>query len=232
MGEHRKRGQEAGQSLIANISASFTLPRLIILFFSGLLAACTSAPIDMAASEVDESLVREQAELRALAQSLSDLIDENEWTLTENSEDATRSFLGRLIGGADAEASEVEAPSRVALYLEAEPELAWAVTRDIEQIVLPAGQLAQLAISVASADGQLPADALARDIAASESALGAVRRAKAFFAAIGGEAELAEDHRALLSASLERLARSERALAVAADALAERRWATRTGLFG
>lgn len=218
--------------MIANITAHFTLPRLIILLFSGLMTACTSAPIDMAASEADEALVREQAELRALAQSLSDLIDDNAWTLTANSDDAARSFLGRLIGGGEAETASEDASTRVAQYRDAEPDLVQAVTRDIEQIVRPAENLARLAISVASSDGQLGSQALARDIAASETALGAVRRAKSFFSVLSEAIEVSPDHGAQLAASLERLARSERALAVAADALAERRWATRTGLFG
>jgi hypothetical protein len=85
---------------------------------------------------------------------------------------------------------------------------------------------------VASADGRLPQAALARDIAASERALGAVRRASVFFQALQDELSEGQADPAALQSALDQLGEAETRLAYGADALAERRWAARTGLLG
>ena len=102
---------------------------------------------------------------------------------------------------------------------------------DIESLAVQTRSLSELAIAVASADGRLPQAGLSRDIAASESALGAVRRASDFFEAVGREAGLDDAQGAALSSAVSALREAGAGLARGADALAERRWAARSGLF-
>lgn len=194
-------------------------------------AACSSAPIDMrAADPLEREALAQQGELRTAAADLSNLVETKGWAVSDNASDAARAMLQRLIGGqGDGEAARA---STVAAYLDAHDDPAAAAQADLGGLADNALRVAQLAIVVASADGSLPQAGLARDIAASESALGAVRRAEAFFKAVRSEADLNEAQAGQISASLTTLREAENALARGADALAERRWAARNGLLG
>ncbi len=204
---------------------------LVATALAGGCVACTSAPIDMRAEDpLERGAVVEQSALRVAAAELSALVETNGWAQTDNAEGAARAMLARLIGGGGA--AEDARASTVTAYLDAHDDPAQAAQEDLARLSDSALEVARLAITVASVDGQLPQAALARDIAASESALGALRRAHAFFDAVREEAVLDEAADSEMAASIEVLGEAETALARGADALAERRWATRSGLFG
>jgi len=197
---------------------------------TALCAGCTTAPIDMSAADpVEAEALAQQDSLRDAAAVLTALVDDNGWSQSDNPAEAARALLGRLIGGGDGAEDE---DSAVAIYLENHGEPFRAAVADVEMLAERTRALAALAISVASSDGRLPQAGLARDIAASESALGAVRRAEGFFSAVRDEADLSEDEDAAFASALSALSEAETRLARGADALAERRWAARTGLFG
>jgi hypothetical protein len=202
----------------------------IFIAASALCAGCTSAPIDMSAADPLESeALVQQAELRAAAAELTALVEDNGWSQTANPAEAARALLGRLIGGGEA---PDDADDAVASYLARHDSPFHAAVADIETLAARTRGLAGLAITVASVDGRLPQAGLARDIAASETALGAVRRAEGFFQAVGRDAALSEDQQAAFAVALSGLREAEAGLARGADALAERRWAARSGLFG
>jgi hypothetical protein len=193
-------------------------------------AGCTTAPIDMSAVDpLEAEALVQQASLRDAAADLSALVDDNGWSQSANPAEAARAVLGRLIGGSDGEEAE---DSAVELYIQGHDAPFRAAIADIEMLSERTRALAVLAITVASADGRLPQAGLARDIAASESALGAVRRAEDFFGAVGEQSDLSEEERAAYANALSALRAAEVNLARGADALAERRWAARSGLFG
>jgi hypothetical protein len=197
---------------------------IVALAFSpAFVAGCASAPIDMRASD-DSELNAVQVQLRDQANGLADRLELQGWTLSSTPAEATRSFLGRLIGGADT--VEEAGSDSVALYLaQSDAERA---QQDLAGLVAETQALADQTLVVASVDGVISSSALARDLAAVERALGAVRRAKAFFTEVSQQAGWQD----ALTLDLYNIVAAERRLATAADALAERRWATRSGLFG
>ena len=193
-------------------------------------AGCTSAPIDMSASDpVEAQALDQQAALRSQARALVSRVEDNGWSVSADPAEAARALLGRLIGGVRDEASRDDA---VAAYLSGHDAPFRAAVADVESLSAQTRNLSRLAIAVASADGRLPQAGLSRDIAASESALGAVRRAADFFQEVGREAGLNAQEEAALASAVSALREAEAELARGADALAERRWAARSGLFG
>lgn len=195
-------------------------------------AGCTSAPIDMSASDpLEAEALDHQAALRSGAARLVETVEGNGWSVSANPAEAARAILGRLIGGEDS--GDAEGPAdAVATYLAGQDAPFQSAVSDVEALSSLTRDVTTLAIAVASSDGRLPQAALARDIAASENALGAVRRAAAFFEAVGEQAAFSEEQTEAFSSALSGLKEAEAGLARGADALAERRWAARSGLFG
>lgn len=198
-----------------------------LVLTSATLSGCASAPISMQ-SETSGSLMLAQVELRQQADDLARRLDEAGWSLTATPAEATRSFFGRLIGGADT--VEETAADPVETYM-AELSII-QVNDDLVGLVAETRTLADQALLVASADGNIESGALERDIAAVERALGAVRRAEGFFETVADQDQWSTTDQAALLVGLEGLEQVEARLAASADALAERRWATRSGLFG
>ncbi|WBQ09340.1 hypothetical protein L2D01_10575 [Hyphomonadaceae bacterium ML37] len=179
------------------------------------LGACAGAPIDMSAGLNGAPGQAVHAELHQSATSLRTLIDDEGWTLGDTP------LLARLIRGQDSSGDRA-----VARYLDAAEDNPSAVlAADLERLAGLSRQTAMLAMRAASASDAGP-EALAADLAAVEGALAAVRRAQGFFLSVAEEAE-AESGR--LTGALSDLDEAEQHLALAADALAERRWATRLG---
>jgi hypothetical protein len=195
---------------------------LALLAAPALASACASAPINIGASD-DSELSAAQIELREQANALADRLEQHGWAVSATPAETTRSFLGRLIGGADAVDETGSDP--VALYL-ANYGVAQA-EQDLATLIVETGSLADQALSVAAADGPISSADLARDIAAVERALGAVRRAKSFFTQVSERGQWQEE----LTIQLYNIVAAETRLAASADALAERRWAMRSGLF-
>ena len=191
-------------------------------------AGCTSAPIDMSAADpVEAPAMERQSALRAEAGALVSRVEDNGWSLSADPTEAARAFLGRLIGGGEDAARD----DAVAAYLADHDDPFRAAVADIEALAAQTRSLSGLAVAVAGADGRLPQEELSEDIAASERALGAVRRAADFFQAVGRKADLNDAQEAALSSTVSALRESAAGLAEGADALAERRWAARSGLF-
>lgn len=181
------------------------------------VAGCASGPIDMVRAEAEAPRVlEEQAALRDGAQALAHHVEEAGWSVAPPAADQARSFLGRLIGGDSEPAVETDP---VAVYLEGAT-LA-RIAGHIEELAIKARAVSGDAYAVAAAPQGLSRQALQRDIAAAESALGAVRRARAFFVEVGARVSAPED---AVAQGLDELKSAETALAEAADALAERRW--------
>lgn len=195
----------------------FRAPALAMALGCSLLAAgCASGPIDISAPAVAE--LASQAALRAQAQELTARVDEAGWSLTGSSGAATRAFFGRLLGGAGADEPE---DSPVSVYL-AQAEAGAQVARsDLDELLTLTRAAADAAGAVATASAPLSESALGRDIAAAENAIGAVRRAHAFFSAV--DQELGGDTGAL-AGRLDALTVERDRLVEAADALADRRW--------
>lgn len=209
--------------MISRLGVKHCFLVLVLVISPAFFAGCASAPIDMRASD-DSELNAAQVQLRAQANGLADRLERQGWTLSSTPTEATRSILGRLIGGADPR--EEAGPDPVTLYLgQSDVERA---QQDLAGLVAEAQALADQTLVVASVDGVISSSALARDLAAVERALGAVRRAKGFFTEVSQRA----DWQDTLTLDLYNIVAAERRLATAADALAERRWATRSGLFG
>ena len=203
---------------------------IAFILTAALCAGCTSAPIDMSAADpLEAPALDSQAALREQARVVVSRVETNGWSQSDDPADAARALLGRLIGGGG---DEVMRDDAVARYLAAHEAPFRAAVADIESLSEQTRTLSRLAVDVASADGSLSQAGLSRDIAASESALGAVRRAAGFFEAVGREASLSEAEAAALSSALSALREAGAGLARGADALAERRWAARSGLFG
>ncbi len=197
------------------------------LFVPAALAGCASAPISMQA-EAETSLTTAQLSLRDQANRLAERLDAVGWTVSATPAQATRSFLGRLIGGSEAVAGN--APDQLAVYLD-EADFG-SVQSDLEGLMTDTRALADQTLIVASLDGNIDASSLERDLAAVERALGAVRRADRFFDAVLEDDSWTEAEEAELEAGLEAAMSATSRLGSAADALAERRWASRSGLFG
>ena len=190
-----------------------------------LAVGCASAPISIdpdTASTAGEA--RPQTELRSLAAAVEVRIRENGWTLRPAASDGARRLLGRLIGGGSPQPVAENGSDPVALYLTRNP--ADAALVDMAELMGDAAALGGLVAEVAAFERGLDAASLNLDIAAAEGALAAVRRAAAFFEAVGDASDLDGDREAVFDAQLADLRRAQRGLALAADALAERRWAS------
>lgn len=178
--------------------------------------------------EDTSDLIAEQVQLREQAANLAARLEEANWAITATPEEATRSFFGRLIGGA--QTVESNAIDTVAAYLDDADLL--RVDSDINGLVGETQTLADVTLIVASADGSIDSGSLERDLAKVERALGAVRRANDFFVAVADHNSWGEDEAQSIAAWVIMIGHAETRLATAADALAERRWASRSGLFG
>lgn len=194
------------------------------------MPACVSAPIDLAGSATsDETAISTQTELRQSAIALASYIDEAGWSLGDDAGEATRSFLGRLIGGDNGQVSNSN--SAVDNYI-AERVSAPQMVADLTGLVDETQSVSVQALRVASTDSVLNLEGLDRDIAMTERALGAVRRAAAFFKEVYVRASLSESEENELNEQITALKTAESHLAISADALAERRWAIRQGAIG
>lgn len=193
------------------------------------MSGCASAPIDMLGAPQGEA-VAGQIELRSAANALADRLEQAGWTVSATPAEATRSFFDRLLGGGDEDEAEPQ-DDPVALYL-ATASTPETVEADIAGLIEDSNDVAAQSLSVASSDDALGARTLADDLAAVERALGAVRRANGFFEAVLAQGDWDERAAYALEAQLENARASETRLAASADALAERRWAARSGLFG
>lgn len=189
------------------------------------LSACASAPINLAGEP--EAGAETQLDLRGRAEALSVQVEAAGWTLAR--EDAARGFLGRLIGGGD----DSSADDPVAAYL------AWPDGAPADQALADLSALNALTMQVVDAVravsdtmSGLDLETLDRDIAAAERALGAARRAHDFFDEVANRLHVDAELQDALVAALDRQAVAEDSLAEAADALAQRRWALRSGLVG
>jgi hypothetical protein len=202
---------------------------VVLLAAPAFASGCASAPISMAPSN-ESRLVADQLVLRANADALATRLETAGWTITATPAEATRSFFGRLIGGSDSVEDADERPDAVVAYLGSAD--FQTVENDLEALVAETRALADQTLLVASSDGVIEASALTRDIASVERALGAVRRAEDFFESVIDRESWDNAAEAALLARLQGAGAAEARLASAADALAERRWATRSGLFG
>jgi hypothetical protein len=203
---------------------------LCLALSAAAMSGCASAPIDMLSAAPGEA-VADQVELRSAANALADRIDQAGWTLSATPAEARRSFLNRLIGGRSDEGEAEPEDDAVTLYL-ASVSTPQAVEADLISLIDGADDVAAQTLTVASSDDALGARALADDLAAVERALGAVRRATAFFDAVLAQGGWDDASVFGLAAQLETARAAETRLAASADALAERRWAARSGLFG
>lgn len=171
--------------------------------------------MDMSAGFNGASGGTAQADLHRTASRLRSHIESEGWSLGETG------LMSRLIRGHNSTSERA-----VARYLEAaEDNPSQVLASDAALVTDMSRETAALALRAASAR-QTGADNLAADLAAVEGALAAVRRAKTFFSAAAEEAE-ADGER--LTAAFNELSQAEQHLALAADALAERRWAVRHG---
>lgn len=180
-----------------------------------MLAACAGAPMDMSAGLNNGASVTRASEVRHSAIELRTLIETEGWVLNGGTP-----LMARLIRGS--------APGETSLarYLDAAQDpVSEQMTEDARRVADLTRQTVRLALDAAGQRGAGP-DYLAADLAAVEGALTAVRRSGRFFAAAAGEA--GSDSETLMRA-LTDLDKAEHDLALAADALAERRWALRTG---
>lgn len=185
------------------------------LFAAGGLAACAGAPMDMSAGLNAGSGATSHAELRSSASRLRTLVEAEGWSLGESG------LMSRLIRGHNSSGDRA-----VARYLDAaEGNSSAVLASDLAQLTGLSRDTALLAMRAASAANP-GTDVLAADLAAVEGALAAVRRAKGFFAAAAEEAQTSGEH---VDAAFLQLGEAEQHLALAADALAERRWAVRHG---
>ncbi len=185
------------------------------LLAAGGLAACAGAPMDMSSGFNGAAGQSAQADVQRSAARLRTHIESEGWSLGETG------LMSRLIRGHTSTSDR--AVARYLAVIDDNPSAALAL--DAAQVTDLTRETAALAMRAASAR-QAGADSLAADLAAVEGALAAVRRAKAFFTAAAEEAE-ADD--AGLTAAFTELSEAEQHLALAADALAERRWAVRHG---
>mgnify|MGYP006288543445 CR=1 FL=1 len=173
------------------------------------------------ADEGPDAPIEAQTGLREEAASLVRLVDAEGWRLAPTAGEQARSFLGRLIGGGESEAA---GPDPVEAYLETAD--SGDPAGDLIRLTAKAETVVQRANAVAGASRPLTVASLERDIAAAESALGAVRAASAFFAEAGARTTAPSQAFAQRLADLKS---AEGSLAETADALAARRWAQDAG---
>jgi len=189
------------------------------------LTACASQPIALGAeSQVD---IEAEARLRTQASRLSTLVDDEGWTLSAGPADAAREFFSRLVNGGG---SDEPGDDPVSLYVEAQGgSVALAFHEDLAQLTTLAQGVSEAAIRVSASEQGLGQTSLTQDLASTERALGAVRRAEEFFIAVSGHLDASADADQVAQA-LQALADEKTRLADAADALAERRWAAQSNL--
>lgn len=189
------------------------------------LTGCASQPIALGSeAQID---IEAEARLRAQASRLSNLVDDEGWTLSAGPADAARQFFSRLVNGGDAEAATADP---VNVYIEAQGANATlAFHEDLAQLAALAQGVSEAALLVSESERGLGQSTLTQDLASAEGALGAVRRAEEFFIAVSGHLDSSADadH---IAQSLQALEQEKARLADAADALAERRWAAQTNL--
>ena len=189
------------------------------------MAGCASQPIALGAES--QAGIEAEARLRSQASRLSALVDEEGWTLSAGPADAARQFFSRLINGGS---EDQDASDPVSVYLEAQgANAALAFHEDLAQLTTLAQGVTEAASAVGDAQLGLGQAALTQDLASTENALGAVRRAEEFFIAVSeqlGDRAQAEERAQALQAFADEKSR----LANAADMLAERRWAAQSNL--
>jgi hypothetical protein len=201
--------------------------RAAATFAACLLAACASAPIDLAGggSSVSDNgvvAVSAQEDLRTASGALRAHAAEGGWRLEESS--GLNSFVSRLVGGRAETSANSDA---VSAYLRRADDAPARLARDMNHAVVLSDEVAAAARVIVSARAPLSESGLRRDLSETEAALTAMRRARAFFQAAASAASEALEPSAEeavtnglgdLDAAIERLSR-------ASDQLAERRWA-------
>ncbi|MCC5995428.1 MAG: hypothetical protein JJU18_03530 [Oceanicaulis sp.] len=181
---------------------------------ASLLTACAGAPVDMSAGLTNGA--GQRSDVRQSASELRALVEDEGWTLTGGTP-----LLSRLIRG-----SAPDSAPAVTRYIETAGEGASArLIADAGRVTALSRRTADRALAAAAEPGAGP-ERLAGDLASVEGALAAVRRAKVFFTAAADKAEADDEH---LTSAFSELHEAEQHLALAADALAERRWAVRHG---
>jgi hypothetical protein len=209
------RGRECEGMRVRSVNMMRSCLAAAVLLAPGGLAACAGAPMDMSSGFNGAAGQSAQAELHRSASRLRALVESEGWTLGETG------LMSRLIRGHTSTSDRA-----VARYLDAvEGGPSAALAMDAARVTELTRETAALAMRAASAS-TTGADALASDLAAVEGALAAMRRAKVFFTAAAEEAQ-ADGER--LTSAFSGLSEAEQYLALAADALAERRWAVRHG---
>jgi hypothetical protein len=196
-------------------------------FTACLLAACASAPIDLAGngSSVAGSgvvAVSAQEDLRTASGALRANAADSGWRLEDSS--GLNRFVSRLVGG---RAETPASSDAVSDYLRRADDAAAKLTRDMSHAVILSDEVAAAARVIVSARAPLSESGLRRDLSEAEAALTAMRRARAFFqaavtAATPGLDPLGEE---AVTAGLDDLDAAIERLSRASDALAERRWA-------
>lgn len=192
-----------------------------------ILQACASAPFDLGAAPQAPPVMASQQELRTAAATLVATVREQDWQLADTRGAGAFSLLGRLVGGTP-EGDDLEAqPDPVLAYLDRhEGEAASQLRADIRLAAALTGEVVELAGRVAASERELERAAIDRDIAETEAALTAARKANAFFASAHAELQARDplDPHTVLADALGRLEQRVDALAASADALADRRW--------
>ncbi|MEO1039744.1 MAG: hypothetical protein AAFX09_09370 [Pseudomonadota bacterium] len=187
------------------------------------LAACASAPISLGVQS-NAAEAPAQAALAETTQQIVETAKVRAWRLTEAQ---AGGFLGRLISGAgnDAESSGPTAYLTALQERSGEASLD-AITADIALATRFAADAAASSMQISADLSITDAAALDRDLAAAESGLSALRRARAVF-----EEAIAElDEAGVETATaLGELDTEIHALAGAADSVAAKRWALRRG---
>ncbi len=202
-----------------------TLGLVVGLCACALASGCASQPIALGSESQGD--MEAETRLRSQSATLASLVDQQGWTLSAAPADAARQFFSRLISGGS---TDETAADPVASYLETQgAQAALAFHEDLARLTTLAQSVSEAALAVSTSRQALSEQTLSRDLAAAESALGAVRRAEDFFHAVSGRLpEIADAQQATMS--LQALADQKTRLADAADALAERRWSAQSNL--
>lgn len=190
-----------------------------------LVVGCASQPISLAAQS--QTGLEAQTRLRYTAAALSQKVDDEGWSLTAPPQEAARAFFGRLINGASE--TEPEA-SPVNVYLSATDTPTDQILTDLDFLITNIESVTRDSLELALSDVSLSRRALIQDLAATESALGAVRRADGFFKAVADTMNASDD----VQTRLRDLASAQTYLLGAADALSARHWSEQhaSGLTG
>jgi len=190
-----------------------------------MVSGCASQPISIAAQ--DQADMETQTRLRDTATALSQRVDAEGWSLTAPPQEAARAFFGRLINGSSAEEAQ---SSPVAVYLAATEMPAQQVATDLDFLISNIRSVAIDTLEIALSEHEFSRRALIADLAATESALGATRRAEEFFKAMADELGAGED----IQSRLSELEQAQIFLLGAADALSARHWSAQnnSGLTG